>query len=79
MHRRTITFIEATDVLVGGVNHETIAEAAGVSVQSIRQARLDSQNPNFRSPPHGWQAALARLARARCKELNALANDLERK
>ena len=77
MHRRFVTFADATDILVGGVNHETIAEAAGVSVQSIRQARLDPKNPNYRSPPRGWQDSLARLALARSDELKALAKDLK--
>jgi len=78
MHRRALGFTEATDILVGNVNHERIAEAAGVSVQSIRQARLDPRNPNYRSPPGGWEAAVARLALARSKELKALASELEK-
>ena len=75
MHRRAMGFTEATDILVGNVNHQRIADAAGVSVQSVRQARLDSRNPNHRSPPNGWEAVLARLALTRCKELKALANE----
>jgi len=71
-----VSFTEAIDILVGDLNHEKIAAAAGVSVQSVRQARLDSQNPSYRSPPRGWEAVLARLALARCKELRALAGEL---
>lgn len=78
MHRQTLSFTEATDILVGDLNHESIAEAAGVSVQSIRQARLNPRNPNYRSPPRGWEAAIARLALARCKQLKALVSDLEK-
>jgi hypothetical protein len=73
-----MNFKNASDHLTNAVSHIDIAIAAGVSVQSIRQARLDSHNPNYRSPPHSWQKILARLARERSKALNQLAIELER-
>jgi hypothetical protein len=60
------------------VSHAEIADAAGISLQSIRQARLDPASPSYRSPPPGWQRILARLAKERGKELAALAAELER-
>jgi DNA-binding phage protein len=71
-------FKTATDRIAAYVSHTEIAEAAGVSVQSIRQARLDSSNPNYRSPPAGWDKVLLRLARERSKHLKALIDELER-
>jgi hypothetical protein len=71
-------FKEATDRLAHCVTHEQIAEAAGVALQSIRQARLDPTSPSFRSPPPGWQHILAQLARTQSRALNKLADQLER-
>jgi len=71
-------FKTATDRLAAYVSHAEIAEGAGVSLQSIRQARLDPSNPNHRSPPTGWEKVLLRLARERSKHLKALIDELER-
>jgi hypothetical protein len=48
-----------TDLIAGCFSHAEIADAAGVSLQSIRQARLDPSSPSYRSPPPGWQKILA--------------------
>ena len=71
-------FKAATDRIAAYVSHTEIAEAAGISVQSIRQARLDPSNPNYRSPPAGWEKVLLRLARERSKHLKTLIEELER-
>lgn len=71
-------FIEATDALAGCVTHAELADACGVSVQRIRQARLDQSHANYRRPPEGWERALAKLARGRGKELQGVAEQLER-
>jgi hypothetical protein len=71
-------FKRATDRLTVCVSHVDIAEAAGVSVQLIRQARVDPTSDSYRNPPNGWQRIVARLARQRAKELIALADDVER-
>ena len=62
-------FKTATDRVAGCISHAEIAEAAGVSVQTIRQARLHPSAPGHRPPPAGWQELLARLARKRAAEL----------
>ena len=73
-----MNFKSATDRLTACLSHADIAEAAGVSVQLIRQARVDPTNPSYRNPPENWQKVVARLARQRAKELKALADDVER-
>lgn len=70
-------FITANDALTACLTHAEIAEATGVSVQTVRQARLALDHPNNRPPPQGWQKAIATLARERAGELVKLAKELE--
>jgi hypothetical protein len=56
-------FKEATDLLFQRVDHEKLAEVLGVSVASVRQARLRPDAAAHRSPPSGWQNAVAQLAK----------------
>ena len=74
---RPVNFIQATDALTGCPTHPDIAKEAGVSVQTIRQARLAPDHPNNRPPPAGWEQAIANLARERAAELVELAETLE--
>lgn len=69
-------FKTATDLVAGCISHAEIAEAAGVSVQTIRQARLDPSAPGHRPPPTNWQPVLARLARERSRSLASFAEEL---
>lgn len=71
-------FRDALDRLGERVTHEQVASALGVSVASVRQYRLSPDAKAHRSPPGGWQKTLATLARARGRELNALADELEK-
>ncbi|HEX6368568.1 MAG TPA: hypothetical protein VF006_06540 [Longimicrobium sp.] len=71
-------FKTATDQVAGCITHVEIAEAAGVSIQSIRQARMDPGSPSYRNPPAGWQEVLASLARQRSRELAAFADQIDR-
>jgi hypothetical protein len=70
-------FKTATDRLAGCITHAEIAEACGVSIQSIRQARMDPKSPSYRNPPEGWKAVLARLARERADQLSRFAASLD--
>lgn len=71
-------FKEATDRATGAcITLADVAEAAGVSHHQARRARIDPTKGSYRSPPDGWEAALATLARARAAELVALAEELE--
>jgi hypothetical protein len=69
-------FKTATDRVAGCISHAEIAEAAGVSIQTIRQARMDPSSSSYRNPPAGWQAVLARLAYKRAGELQDFARQL---
>jgi hypothetical protein len=55
-------FRSATDTLFERVDHETLADALGVSVASIRQARLQDAAKGKRAPPRDWPYAVIRLA-----------------
>ncbi len=55
-------FRKATDALFSGVTHSDLAEAMGVSVPLIRQARLDGSAKAHRTAPEGWETAVADLA-----------------
>lgn len=71
-------FKEATDLFAGRISHAEVAEALGVSLQSVRQARLDPSHPNYRRPPAGWAPRLARLVRERGTALQVLAQRIDR-
>jgi hypothetical protein len=58
-------FKEATDGLFNRLSHEELADALGISVASIRQARLSPTANAFREPPKGWENAVIRLAEKR--------------
>ncbi len=60
-----MNFREATDSLCEKVDHEDVAEALGVSVQTIRQARLGEDSSARRAPPEQWEHAVIRLAERR--------------
>jgi hypothetical protein len=55
-------FRSATDSLFERVDHESLAKALGVSVASIRQARLQDAARGKRTPPRDWPYAVIRLA-----------------
>lgn len=72
-----MTFKQATDRLAGCITHAEIAQSARVSIQLVRQARLDPTNPSYRSPPPGWEKVLAQLAREKGARLRAVAAEIE--
>lgn len=71
-------FKEATDGLFDRIDHAELAEALGVSVALIRQARLNPKARAFRSPPAGWEAAALRVAKRRLTSYQRLVERLER-
>jgi len=71
-------FRTAANILGQQITTADMAEALGVSPHSVRQARLQDGAPGFRKPPEGWTQVFARLARDRCRELNAFIEELER-
>lgn len=70
-------FREATDRLIGLVSLADLARELGVSHGLVRQARLKPSASSYRSPPAGWEAAVAKLARERGGELLKLAEEME--
>lgn len=69
-------FIPATDSLFARTGPEDLADVLGCAPNSIRQARMDEGKKGHRSPPPGWEAAVARLARQKAAQLLKLADRL---
>jgi len=69
-------FRKATDMLCTPITHQHVAKALGVSVQSIRQARLKDEAKGYRQPPDNWERALADLAEKRATEYSHLIETL---
>lgn len=65
-------FRNATDSLFDTVSHADLAKALGVSVPSIRQARLGEASKARRSPPDGWEKAVISLAERRIRKYQML-------
>lgn len=49
-----------------------LARALGISVASIRQARLNTAAAAHRAPPDGWEKAVADLAKKRAEHYRKL-------
>lgn len=73
-----MNFRTAAGVLGSQITTADLAHALGLSAHSVRQARLQEGAPGYRRPPDGWQRAFARLARERIRELESIAEVLER-
>jgi hypothetical protein len=71
-----MNFRQATDELFAKVDHEDLARALGVSVASIRQARLKENANAHRSPPGEWRSAVIRLAQEKADRYRRLADEL---
>jgi hypothetical protein len=71
-----MNFKEATDRLFDRVDHAELARALGVSVASIRQARLRRNAKAYREPPKGWEIPMLRLAERRVAHFRHLIDTL---
>ena len=60
-----MNFKQATDAICMPVSHDDVASALGVSVQTVRQARMDDEATAKRAPPKDWRRAVIRLAERR--------------
>ncbi len=74
-----MNFRQATDALLESVTLEDLANAMGISIQAVRQARAAEGSKAHRSPPPDWDGAVIQLAQARAKALSALARQVSRK
>jgi transposase len=70
-------FREATESLCAGLSHEELAKELGVSVATIRQARLRPEAKAHRSPPDNWREAVRRLAEQRASQYQRLISELD--
>jgi hypothetical protein len=71
-----MNFKQATDRLFSRIDHKDLAKALGVSVASIRQARLRPDALAHRSPPPKWENALVRLAEERVRHFQQLIEEI---
>jgi hypothetical protein len=71
-----MNFKQATDDLFDRIDHAKLAESLGVSIASIRQARLDRNANAHREPPPNWTNAVIRLAQERAAHYQSLAEHL---
>ena len=69
-------FKKATDELFEPLSHAELARALGVSVASVRQARLNITATAHRSPPEGWEEAVAHLAEKRAGRYRDLVEEI---
>lgn len=69
-------FVAATDALFARTGPDELAEALGCAPNSVRQARMDTGKKGYRTPPPGWEVAVASLARQRAAALLKLADKL---
>lgn len=69
-------FKAATDALFVKTGIEDLASELRCSPQSIKQARMAEEAGGRRSPPPGWEAAAARLARKNAEHFKRLAERL---
>lgn len=69
-------FKKATDDLLHGVSQRDLAKALGVSLASIRQARLNDRAKAHRSPPEEWQKAVINIAAEQIRRYRRLIADL---
>ena len=71
-------FKQATDRLFARVDHKEFAKRLGVSVATIRQARLRPEASAHRSPPGNWREAVIRIAEAQIMRYRKLIEDVRR-
>ncbi len=69
-------FKKATDELFAPLSHDGLANALGISVASIRQARLKPEAGAHRTPPKNWEKAIIRLAGERMEHYRRLIEQL---
>lgn len=69
-------FKEATDELFERIDHAELAKQLGVSIATVRQARLNPKAAARRSPPATWREGVIRLAERRIIQYRQLIEDL---
>lgn len=70
-------FRKATDRLCSGLAHEKLAKELGVSVATVRQARLRDDAKAHRGAPEDWERTVISLAEKRIVEYRDLIAELQ--
>jgi len=73
-----MNFREATDQLCQKLDHDDLAKALGVSVQSVRQARMTNDAKAHRGAPKEWPHTVIRLAEKQIIHYRRLIDDIRR-
>ena len=68
-----IDFRTATDDLLAAISHDELAKTLGVSVATVRQARLADDAKAHRNPPEGWERVVFKIAVERSNHFKRLA------
>lgn len=71
-----MNFRKAIDELCERIDHDDVAKALGVSVQTVRQARMAPEAAAHRSPPDQWEREVIRLAESRLTHYRQLIDKL---
>jgi hypothetical protein len=71
-------FVKATDALMRRLTSDDLAVLLGCSKQSVHQARMAPASSGYRTPPPGWEDALARAAERQAEYFLDLAGKLGR-
>lgn len=73
-----MNFKTATDALFERITHDALASELGVSVPSIRQARLSVKSKSYREPPKNWEQAIKALAERKIRHYHELIGQIEK-
>ena len=73
-----MNFREATDGLFARIDQAEFAKRLGVSVATIRQARMRSDARAHRTPPENWPDAVVGLAEAQIAHYRKLIESVRR-
>lgn len=72
MEEKSLTFMEATEILFSKLYPQDLAEALGISVGAITKARQSANALSRQNPPRNWEPGVITLARRRIAELEEL-------
>ena len=70
-------FKSATDQLIQAVSLDSLAEALGVSVPTVKQARLSDVKSIRRAPTDDWRPVVIRLAEKQVRHYQKLMKALQ--